>query len=463
MKGSIWAAAATCCMAIASVLLTSCDENSLLTSWNATVRINTAALYEKLEMTDFMVEQLAEKDYIKVTDSVLVYDQQGQLVDRQGIETTSLQAVSIDLEALPQGTYTLVAWQTASSGVDPWWWLAGADQLATARLVQSYPSTIAGQYAIGLCTTTLSIGSEAPVIDVEMEPMGSVVDISVDGLTPECDYSYASLVIWSEEPRVEGFYLNPACSGEDRWVYSDTRKESDLSFGAISPSMPARTDFTLSHGEKKRVRLYGYDKTAKARQLIISADIALNPGTHAAFYFDLDRISFQPPYTGPAAELAAWKAKRDAGYLVSDPCVDWGADYQTVRNRVESRMWWRAANDDLEQDENGWFRYYTAAKRLYEVYYFAEAGGKDLFRVFVFTSDDTVPVEVAAEHIFLQGYGFRGVLYHPQEKEVGLCYVYLSADEKTEVQIIERGAGGWEIIYMPTEPDDLAHIIPGFG
>ncbi len=72
MKGSIWAAATTCCMAIASVLLTSCDENSLLTSWNATVRINTAALYEKLEMTDFMVEQLAEKDYIKVTDSVLV-------------------------------------------------------------------------------------------------------------------------------------------------------------------------------------------------------------------------------------------------------------------------------------------------------------------------------------------------------------------------------------------------------
>ena len=199
----------------------------------------------------------------------------------------------IDLEALPQGTYTLVAWQTASSGVDPWWWLAGADQLATARLVQSYPSTIAGQYAIGLCTTTLSIGSEAPVIDVEMEPMGRVVDISVDGLTPECDYSYASLVIWSEEPRVEGFYLNPACSGEDRWVYSDTRKESDLSFGAIPPSMPARTDFTLSHGEKKRVSI-GVELVADRALLCLDEpDAGLDPLTKRELFRTLKKLAHE--------------------------------------------------------------------------------------------------------------------------------------------------------------------------
>ena len=50
-----------------------------------------------------------------------------------------------------------------------------------------------------------------------------------------------------------------------------------------------------------------------------------------------------------------------------------------------------------------------------------------------------------------------------EKQTLGKCYVFLSVDEKTEVQIIERGAGGWEIIYMPTEPEDLAHIIPGFG
>ena len=463
MKGSIWAAAAFCCVASVSALLTSCDKNPLIIPWNATVRVNTAALYEKLEMTDYMAGLLAENDYMKVTDSVLVYDQQGKLVDKRGIESTDLKTVYIDLASLSKGTYTLVAWQTVSRGYDPWWWLADADQLATARIVQTYPSTISGQYAIGLGTTTLTIGSEAPLIDLELEPMGSVVDISVDGLTPECDYNYASLVIWSEEPRVEGFCLDPARSGEDRWIYSDTRKESDLSFGGISPSSPKRTDFTLSHGGKKRVRLYGTDKTTKERQLISSADISLNPGTHATFYFDFDRISFQPPYTGLTAEFAAWKAKRDAGYLVSDPCVEWGADYQTVRNRVESRMWWRAANDDLEQDENGWFRYYTAAKRLYEVYYFAEAGGKDLFRVFVFTSDDKVPLSVAWNHIELQGYEYKGILPHPDEEELGMCYLYLSPDEKTEVLLLEYGAGGWEIFYMPTDPEDVARVEPVFG
>jgi hypothetical protein len=46
-------------MAIASVLLTSCDENSLLTSWNATVRINTAALYDELGYRSEMSQMIA--------------------------------------------------------------------------------------------------------------------------------------------------------------------------------------------------------------------------------------------------------------------------------------------------------------------------------------------------------------------------------------------------------------------
>ena len=460
MKGSIWAAAALCCVAAAGVLLTSCGKEVIPINGGAVVSINTEALYDKLAITDLMVEKLDEGGTV-VTDSVVFYDQQGQFVTKQGIETNCLHPVNIILKDLPQGTYTMVAWQTVSFGYEPWWTLIDADQLSTARIVQTYPTTISGYEAIGLYTTTLTIGSEAAIVQVDLEPMGSVVDIIADGLTPGCDYEDASLVIWSEEPRVDGFYLNPACSGEDRWVFSDRRKEKDLSFGFISTDMPRRTDFTLSHGEKKRVRLYGYDE--KGRQLITSADISLSPGTHTTFYYDLDRISYQPPYTGPAAEFAEWKAKRDAGYLVSDPCVEWGTDHQMVRNRVESMMWWRYCNDDLEQDENGWFRYYSTAKLLYEVYYFAEEGGKDLFRVFVFTSDDTVPLEVAVRHVALQGYEFKGVLPHPQEKELGMCYLFLSADEKTEVQILERGAGGWEIIYMPTNPEDVAGVIPAFG
>ena len=461
MKGSIWAAAAFCCVA-AGLLFTSCGKEEVPTNGAAVVSINTVALYDKLAITDLMVEKLDEGGTV-VTDSVAFYDQQGQFVAKQGIETNSLHPVNIILKDLPKGTYTMVAWQTVSGGYDPWWSLIEADQLATARIVQTYPISMSGYVAIGLYSTSVTIGSEAAVIQAEMEPMGSVVDISVDGLTPKCDYEDASLVIWSEEPRVDGFYLDPVRSGEDRWVFSDRRKESDLSFGFISTDLSRRTDFTLSHGGKKRVRLYGYDKTTYERKLITSADISLNPGTHASFYFDLDRISYQPPYTGPAAEFAAWKAKRDAGYLVSDPCVEWGADHQTVRNRVESRMWWRAANDDLEQDENGWFRYYTAAKRLYEVYYFAEAGGKDLFRVFVFTSDDKVPLSVAWNHIELQGYEYKGILPHPDEEELGMCYLYLSPDEKTEVLLLEYGAGGWEIFYMPTDPEDVARVEPVFG
>lgn len=73
MKGSIWAAAAFCCVAATSVLLTSCGKEVVPTNGAAVVSINTVALYDKLEITDLMVEKLDEGGTV-VTDSVVVID-----------------------------------------------------------------------------------------------------------------------------------------------------------------------------------------------------------------------------------------------------------------------------------------------------------------------------------------------------------------------------------------------------
>lgn len=70
-----------------------------------------------------------------------------------------------------------------------------AEKLATAHIVQLYPSTISSFRAIGLYTTTVTIGSEAATVQAEIEPMGSVVDLIIDGLTPECDYGNVSLAV----------------------------------------------------------------------------------------------------------------------------------------------------------------------------------------------------------------------------------------------------------------------------
>ncbi len=189
-----WAIAAALMMCL-PMCISSCIPDDTPDKGNAIVCINTASLCEKLGIADLVAGMLAEKNNYKITDSVLVYDQHGMLVARQGAESNSLQSVTIHLGDIPQGTYTLVAWQTTSNGPEPFWLLMDAGQLATARIVQLYPSTISCSRAIGLYATTVTIGSEDATVNAEMKPMGSVVDIVIDGLTPECDYGNVSLAV----------------------------------------------------------------------------------------------------------------------------------------------------------------------------------------------------------------------------------------------------------------------------
>ena len=466
MKGCFLAAAALCCIATANVLFTSCDRNVLLTSGSAIVNVNTATLYDKLEITDLMAERLAKSENMKITDSVLVYDQQGMLVAKHGVETRELQTIHFGLGDLPRGVYKVLAWQTVTSGSDPYWYLMDADRLSSAHIEHWINMAALGfHWAIGLYATTLTVGEETALIDAEMEPMGSVVDFRLDGFTPESNYSRITLYSHRKEPAPIGFYLDPARSGEERWVaHPEGKMEWDRPVGELLPdgSGLSLKRFTLYHGEKKRFIINGTDKTTKEKEYLVDATYDLKPG-HVVFYLDLEKISYQPPYFGPTAGFAEWKAKRDEGFLVSDPCLQWGTDYQTARKRVENLPWWKPINDDLEQDAHGWLRYYRIAQQLYEMYYFTEEDGRNLFRVICFITDDTVPVGVPLQHVTKQGFELKGAIQFPDHQKPTL--LLLSPDEKTEVLLIPDGYGGscWEIIYKPTDPDEVSQTIPIMG
>ncbi len=444
--------------------ISSCIPDDTPDKGNAIVCINTASLCEKLGIADLVAGMLAEKASFKITDSVLVYDRQGQLVARQGAESSSLQTVTIHLSDIPQGTYTLVAWQTTTTGTEPFWLLMESEQLATAHIVQLYPSTISSFRAIGLYTTTVTIGSEAATVQAEIEPMGSVVDLIIDGLTPECDYGNVSLAVGGEDPAVEGFYLNPAHSGEDRWVFSDNRTEGDRPVGAVIPSSPENRVFTLSHGEDKTFGLYAVDKTTKKTDSLIDAEFTLEPGIVATFYYDLDKTGYQPPYCGLTEGFAAWKAERDAGILVTDPCFQWGADLQTVHNHVAShQLWWKVLNEELELEEgHGWGRWYCIAKDLYEYYNFETGSGNNLQCAICICLDPDVPSSVAFTSLIKQGYEYKGGIIFPDQPDV-VYAIFFSADGQTEVMVNEYEAGGWQIFYQLTDPDDLPLIIPAVG
>lgn len=451
--------------------MTSCNNSddetpTITTSGSAVVGINTATLFDKLGITDLITEKLAEGD-LRVTDSVLVYNQQGALVARLGAEATTLKNVTISLSDLPQGTYTIVAWQTTSNGPEPFWQLMGAEQLATVRLIQAYPSSMGYSRAIGMFTTTVTIGSEAATLNAEIAPMGSIVDISMDGFTDACDYRYVSLALGDEEPGVDGFYLDPARSGEDRWVLSTDRKDADRPIGGVLPSSSSPVEskvFTLSHGENKVFALHATDKTTRESEIIIKTKFTMEPGTVATFYFDFNKLNYQPSYCGLTKDFAAWKAERDDKKLVSDPCVQWGANLQTVHDHVASKqLWWMMQNEELLQESDSrWSRRYYLARCLLEAYFFDTEDGRSLSGVYSICFDPTVPTEVAFAHVVKQGYEPMGAIAWPDDPET-YYPIFLSADGQTEVTIETLQQGGWQIYYQPTDPNDLPLIVPAFG
>jgi hypothetical protein len=464
MKLKKWAMAASLVMWL-PIFVTSCNTDDTPVKGSAVVRINAAALYEKLGITDLVGGKLSQGE-MTVTDSVLVYDQKGQLVARLGTESSQLQTVSIGLEDLPVGTYTLVAWQTTSDGpwADPFWWLTGADALATARIVQNYPSSISGFRAIGMSSVAVTVGGEPAVVEADIKPMGSVLDLSVDGLTEKSDYSYVRLSVQGDNAAVDGFYLDPARSGEDRWVFSGSRKESGLPLAGVLESSGDNKVFTLLHGENKDFTLIGTHKSTKEKESLIDAALTLEAGTVATFYFNLERASFQPPYFGPTAGFAAWKADRDAGKLVSDPCIQWGVNLQAVHEHVvKHQLWWDYYIKDLEEVEgHGWGLWYSVAKNLYEYYSFEDQNGNNLLNAICICMDPDVPREVPFVHLVRQGYEFKGVISYPDRPEE-ICPVFLSPDGKIEVLICDYYDGCWEIFYQPTDPEDLPRIIPAVG
>lgn len=185
MKKLMMVAAALCCILTSSVL-TSCSENDNPVDQNlgsAVIVVNTSALYDKLGVTDNISQGLTTGDNI-IVDSVLIYDEAGALVSKLGAETSSLQPLTIKANAIPDGIYTLVAWQTIRDPQDeePYWVVADEDKLSTVNIT-TQTGGLAVRRAIGMAGATVTVDGGQLSATVAPKPMGSIVDMQLDCFT----------------------------------------------------------------------------------------------------------------------------------------------------------------------------------------------------------------------------------------------------------------------------------------
>lgn len=456
MKMKLMAAAALCCMMTA---FTSCsvDDNPVApVCGRAMITVNTAALYDELENTDLVSTDL-DDGKISLVDTVLIYDQTGNLVIKLGAKSSTLQPITFDSEDLFNGTYTLVVWQTTMNNqyeIVPWY-ISGEEQLSTVNITTPYED-IGSSGALGYASATVTIENGLTNCDVKPKSLGSIIDIQIDNLTEDMGYSRVALE-GDNDQYVIGCKLDPSLPEEDRWIMEREHGWTEI-VGSVYTGGKSRKVFTLTHGKDLRYTLWGV-KNDNSWEWIIESYCNLGTNDEAVYYFDMNRRNWQPSFFGTPEDFEAWKADRDEGILVVDPCLDWGCSIDDVEQHIKAKQWWAYGNDKLEiWDAWGlWHKWYYVANLLTEQYLFETEDGQNLRLVLSICHDSNVPFEVAHTFILKQGYIYAGKVVFPGDEPGD---IYFSADGETEVQAYLFDDGRWEISYQPTDPDDFQYIVP---
>ena len=307
MKKILMTLAAVLCCTMTLMVQTSCSidnyDNAVMPGGQDVITINTASLYEKLGITEEMTNNLATGKYT-LTDTILIYDQTGKLVSKIGAETSKLEPLTFKATDLSDGSYTLVAWQSAynNKGVRVWY-AAGEEQLSTVGIGTPYGFIDCG-WAVGYASVSVTVKDGIVGASVTPDPMVSIVDVRVDNYPQDAEMQSLQFYSYLENV-VNGFYLDPSRSDADRWhIDTSTHWES---FASVKSGKSGGKFISLSNGISKTVTLYGKTPDGKLQKMTVSDPYVTQIGGNALCYFDYGR-QWKGVYYGSSDSLSTWFA-----------------------------------------------------------------------------------------------------------------------------------------------------------
>ena len=427
-------------------------------SGRAVITVNKVAMYEEADMVELMDSYLSK--FISITDTVLVYNQNGHLVKKVGTETKNLEPVTIVADDLPNGTYTFVLWQTGYSSDGAMkipYMLADEEELATVKLVPIRNILIYAN-ANGFASTTVTINGNSVEASVTPELVGRFFNLKSEKACNE--YSFDQLVVYRRDQACRGIYLDPSRSGDDRWITEPIGNTNPL-LGYLDKDITEFLFYTIEQGNDMELSVSTWTLVGddwESYMIVYPGHHKLQDGRRLVYYLDVDRVSYQPPFFGLEDQLPAWKADRDAGILVNDPYIKWGGNNAEVEAHKQTKQYWFGGSDQPEFWEGfGWYDSYNIANDYTEYYVFETADGQNLTAVYCIYWRDNLSVDVFNKSLLLQGYTYLGKLQNPN---TGDYYdIFLSADEKTEV-LSYGDTESRSLLYYPFDPEDLNYVVP---
>ena len=429
-------------------------------SGRAVITLNTAAMYEEAGIAEIIERNLPTTACI--SDTLLIYDQNGRLVTKTGTMTKSFEPLTLVVDDLSNGTYTLVAWQNGyfdnGTRAEKKFVLADEEELSTVKVLQLDMVHLCVD-AVGLGSATVTVNGNSIEATITPKLVGSFFDLKSEKAPHE--YGFVEIDLYRMDQVTTGIWLDPARSEDDRWIIQDQYADP-YPFAYLGEDHTEYLHYTLEHGDDMILSLVTWtpvNDNYEPDEIVRQGHHKLQDGSNVVYYFDVDRISYQPPFFGPEAQLPAWKAERDAGKLVNDPYLKWGGNLAEVEAHIKAKQFWADGNDQLEFWEGaGWHRWYYVAPGLTEQYLFETEDGQNLNEVMCICHDATLPIDIFTKSLQLQGYTYLGKLHYPDTEYYD--DMFLSADGKTEALVYANAYGGWIISYNPLVSEDFNHIIP---
>ena len=429
-------------------------------SGQVVITVNTEGMYEEVGMAELIEFNLSKA--VSISDTVLIYDQNGHLVTKLGTITKSFEPLTFTVDDLPNGTYTLIGWQSGNfdngTTIEKKFVLADEEELSTVKVLQLELVNMAA-FANGLASTTVTVNGNSIEATITPKLVGSIFDLKSEKAPQE--YGFTDIDLYRMDQVTEGLYLDPARSEDERWI-TEAIKDDPYPFAFLFQDEKEFLHYTLEHGDDMILSLVTWtpgNDDDEPDEIVRQGRHKLQDGSNVVYYFDVDRISYQPPFFGPEDQLPAWKADRDAGILVNDPYLKWGGNLAEVEAHIKAKQFWADGNDQLELWEGkGWHRWYYVAPGLTEQYLFETEDGQNLNEVMCICYDATLPIDIFTKSLQLQGYTYLGKFHYPDTEDYD--DMFLSADGKTEALVYANAYGGWIISYNPLVSEDFNHIIP---
>lgn len=434
------------------------------------VEINTLDLYQNSGIDVVKFQTLMGTGIYKPCVTILVYNPDGTLNQKQEILTDDLRQISCTLQNLDQKEYDIIATQhfvqVANGKVSSTWKLEDEDNIRTVHISNtSLTGEIYWFNCLGIYSNKVTITKNSK-IEISTNLAGSFIDFKCENFNLS---KYCRLGLYFKD-KADGLFLNPGYQGNDRYFYAGgfnapnvwgiaslfyyniKQYESEIRF--VFESGKINYCFGLStESDKLDDGRYSFKAFPSQNSYI---DIEQGKRHTAFCYYNgyNDKIE---TFIGSTTEFSDWYDNLDK-WIIPDfeqPYVLWGSSVAEVKRYMEDKnykLWF-----DIRESDGMYWLGYEGKFSEDNIQYIFSSETNDLIVSMVAIPQSKLNTEEILS-LFDENLEYKRIKLFDECYQLYGCYIYIN--DNTQVQIYPDGQ--WDngekftsIQYFPRTYEDV--------